>query len=573
MFTKEKGADCNWVCNSTNQNYKNFTTLFLACWSEDPDIISFILKHTSKYDVRATFDNKHGKFSYTPVEYLLNRYKPEYYNIVKDIVEDKKCDISDFCTFSTTTTSTPVLFYSVHNDKKLRDLVLKNVDIDKLQDRECRDEIEINGKKKPRSFSVFSALCFWYDPKDFDCMKMIQKMLEKNIDVNAMLKVGDDYEVSPLLAFVKKDNPNQYEDVIKQLLEKGADPNKMCQYDTETKFTPVHYVAGEGNDVLLKLFKENGGDLRKKNSHGESPLDKFAEYRKKHKANDAETLGYLYFYDDKKVDWTHIKGLNPQAKTEDRRNILHITIQNGDEENSINLLKAYLNLWKEQDSNGKNALDYAFKERLTEMLNKIVDGKNPIGSALFSVIDNALFSGDTGFLEKSLENSSDDFSRIRRQVEFGNRKLNVDTVVYTAIFDYAEHAESNEGLEKKKGNKRRVLEVLCNGKAKFSKEGLNDKFSGNPPIVLCEKDNDESIKRLLLDYGAEPLIKGIEGFSAVDYAFRNNQSGIIDWLLKRKVQIGNAIFSAIDGELEAAADSQTSWRLTSGKASSKRPRL
>ena len=75
--------------------------------------------------------------------------------------------------------------------------------------------------------------------------------------------------------------------------------------------------------------------------------------------------------------------------------------------------------------------------------------------------------------------------------------------------------------EKNIQNKHRILEVLVNEKERFSKEGLNDKFSGNTPILLC--DDDETVKRLLLEYGANPSITGNDGFNAIDNAFRKNK--------------------------------------------------
>lgn len=538
----EKNANCNWVQSSVERKFKNCTAMLLACWSNDAGIIELILRHTYKYDVRMSFENETGTYSYTPIEWLLFLYKPEYYSIIEDLITNKKVDINSFPQFADSVL-TPVVFPSVHENKKLQKLILDNLDYDKIQDEKIQftDTVSCEG-------TVLNFLCRWYDPENFDCMKVIEKLLEKNIDVNEVFKAGDDYEYSPLLAFAVKDNPDQYAEIIKKLLEKGADPNKICRYGENYDVSAMHLAAIFGSDVLLKLFKEYGGDLKLKDSDDKTPLDYYVAYRKEHKTNDAETLVDLYFYEDKKVDWEQVKALNPNAKTQDNRNILHIAILNDDEENATKIINAYPNLWKETDSQGKSSLDYAFKNRFTDVLNTIIDGKRILGSALFSVIDNALETGDTGYLEESLSNKADDFSKLRQQLKFGNRKLNVDPVVYASIFDYADTPESEENINRKKLNKSKIIDFLVNNQVRFSKEGLNDKFAGNSPIVLC--DDDEAIKLLLLKYGANPALKGNEGYNAIDYAFRKNQTSVIDWLLKNKIKLGNSIFSAIDGELE-----------------------
>ena len=536
-----KGADCNWSRSSVSRNFKNYTPLLLASWTEDTDIIKLILEKTSQYDVRCSFTNENGTYEYTPVEYLLFYYEPKFYDIVKDLIENKKCDISYFCRFGNYT-DTPVLFNSVQKDKKLQKLVLNNIDIDKLQDIKITDEIESNGEKIKREGTVFSELCSFYNPKDYDCMQIIQKMLEKNIDVNATFKIGDDEEIFPLFSFVTKENPSQYEEIIKKLLEKGAAPNKEVVLGKAYRTTAMHYVAFIGDDKLLKLLKDFKGDLEKKDSDGKTPWDYWKGYWNGKNKNSADLLVDAYLF-DKKMDDEFLSKLDLRVRTSvGNRTVLQVAIENNDRNTAIEILKKQLSIWREKDKNGKNALEYALDENHYQKAANVVDyiiseKHEKIGDSLFAVIDNALETGEMGILNEALANKNDDFSHIRTQHQSGNRTMNVSPIVFVAM-------KSNENKNK---NKKRVLEILAENKQRFSKEGLNEKFSGNTPVLW--NDDDESTKRILLECGADPSIKGTEEFNAIDFAFRKHQSVIIEWLLENDVKIGDAVFSAIDGEL------------------------
>ncbi len=535
-----KGADCNWSCSSVRKNFKNYTPLLLASWTKDTDIIKFILKKTRQYDVRCSFTNENGTYEYTPVEWLLLYYKPEFYDIVKDLIENKKCDISYFCRFKNYI-YTPVFFTSVQKDKKLQKLVLNNIDIDKLQDIKITNEIELNGEKIKREGTVFSGLCFFYDPKDYDCMQIIQKMLEKNIDVNATFKIGDDEERFPLFSFVWKDNPSQYEGIIRKLLEKGANPNKEVNLK-EITITPMHAVASIGDGNLLTLLKKYKGDLEKKDSAGITPWDYWKGYWEGKDKTSADLLVDAYLF-DKKIDNDFLSGLDLRARTsaEKRETVLQVAIENNDEKNAIAILKKQLSIWREKDKNGKNALEYALDvnhyQKVSRVVNYIIlEMHEKIGDSLFSVIDNALKTEQMEILNKALANENDDFSQIRYPMKFGNITNNVSPIVFVAMQN-----------DKKYNKKKRVLEILAENKERFSKEGLNDKFSGYTPILW--NDDDESIKRILLECGADPSIKDPDELNAIDFAFRKHQAIIIEWLLKNDVKIEDAVFSAIEGEL------------------------
>ncbi len=541
------GADCNWVIN--NQNLKNATALYFAAKSGDILIIKSILKHTTKYDERCSYTDEDGNsFSFTPVEWLIRHYDRNNYDIIEDLVLNKKANISSFFKDGSET-STPIIWANKIDDKRIKKLILDNINVERLQDTKV-SFLEDDGK--PCSGYVFSYLCFSYNPETFDCMQTINMMLEKskNIDVNDKFRDGD-YEYSPLYSFAKdalrEKNPLRYEDIFKTLLSKGANPNESCNGQA-----PIHLIAQTGSEGLLELFikDEYRGNLNFKDADGKTAMEYWNEYWEDRGRNKTDALADTYRWNKGKIDSLNLDSLDPAAKTSsDGRTVLQLAIKNKDENNALRMMEKWPDLWRDEDSQGHNALDYAFSQEhyCRDVVDYFVDKKIPIGKSIFSVIDNALETGDVTLLEKFLMNNDDDFKKdVRRQVEAGNRKINVDPAVYAAVFDF-----QNSEPEKKansNSNKAKVLRVLVENKSRFTGEGLNEKFAGNTPIIIC--DDDETVKRFLIDYGADISIPGAEGFNAIDYAFRRGQTSIIDYLLEKKTLLGNVVFSAIDSELE-----------------------
>ena len=55
----------------------------------------------------------------------------------------------------------------------------------------------------------------------------------------------------------------------KILLKSGASPN----FPDSTGNTPYHFAVSGKNQQMMKLWEENGGDARKENDQGISPID------------------------------------------------------------------------------------------------------------------------------------------------------------------------------------------------------------------------------------------------------------------------------------------------------------
>ena len=59
-------------------------------------------------------------------------------------------------------------------------------------------------------------------------------------------------------------------DVIKRLVDEGADVNRQTRY---TKDTPLHFAARDNKTEAVRLLLDNGADINLKNDNNKTPLD------------------------------------------------------------------------------------------------------------------------------------------------------------------------------------------------------------------------------------------------------------------------------------------------------------
>ena len=89
-------------------------------------------------------------------------------------------------------------------------------------------------------------------------------------------------------------------DVVRLLLERGADPNIAC--DEEDYWIPLHHVAYEGDKDLVKLLMEHGADPHQKNKDGYTALDA---------ARDGEHCGIIHMI----LTWDPLPDTLEQTRT------------------------------------------------------------------------------------------------------------------------------------------------------------------------------------------------------------------------------------------------------------------
>ena len=107
---------------------------------------------------------------------------------------------------------------------------------------------------------------------------LMQPSFDGNIkEVRRLLSIGmvninceDDRKSTPLLVAAS----NGHEDVVKLLLDNGADPDKADRY----KWTALHWATYYKEEDVVKLLLERGAQPNKSDRYGTTPLHKAAFY-------------------------------------------------------------------------------------------------------------------------------------------------------------------------------------------------------------------------------------------------------------------------------------------------------
>ena len=102
----------------------------------------------------------------------------------------------------------------------------------------------------------------WHGHKD------VVKLFLYIVDPDQIFWYKGNYQSTPLLFAASKG----FTDVVKVLLDKGADPNEALQNGR----TPLHYAASKGHQYVVKLLLERGAAQNMADESGRTPLDEAA---------------------------------------------------------------------------------------------------------------------------------------------------------------------------------------------------------------------------------------------------------------------------------------------------------
>ena len=101
-------------------------------------------------------------------------------------------------------------------------------------------------------------------------VSLVERLLQEGVPVDCAVDEVDYTALSPAAQFNRTD-------VIRLLLQKGADVNKRDHYGD----TFVHYAAITNSTEVIALLIEHGASINITNNEGEKPIDKARRLGKK----------------------------------------------------------------------------------------------------------------------------------------------------------------------------------------------------------------------------------------------------------------------------------------------------
>lgn len=141
-----------------------------------------------------------------------------------------------------------------------------------LLDKDCETHQDIMGRT-PLHIAI-----------DLNDPVIVSKLVEHGIGIN----VANNNGVTPLVNLIII-NQGEYTDLIKALLEKGADLNRESNilsiywFDVtnyEFNWTPIFFAITNGNEEVIRMLIDAGADMNKYDNKGKTPIDYLYEYNK-----------------------------------------------------------------------------------------------------------------------------------------------------------------------------------------------------------------------------------------------------------------------------------------------------
>jgi len=109
--------------------------------------------------------------------------------------------------------------------------------------------------------------------------QLVQFLIDSGADVNHPLR---DTGETPLHGALCKSGRAEFDDILKILLDAGANPNVATKPDVETGAfmrdvrtkgeTPLHRAAAFGSEKAIALLREKGAIIDARDAHGDTPL-------------------------------------------------------------------------------------------------------------------------------------------------------------------------------------------------------------------------------------------------------------------------------------------------------------
>ena len=358
---------------------------------------------------------------------------------------------------------------------------------------------------------------------------VVKLLLEKGADIHAKdssdstplhMRVGRRMRESivfgaPLHA-VKEYKEEEYMEVVKLLLEKGANVNVQDIHGR----TPLYWAAQNGYTEIVKLLLEKGADVNARDNDGNTPLHWAVG------ACDLEIVKLLLE-----------KGANENHQDNNSITPLHSAVKTG----NIELIKLLL----EKGANLENS------PITTISSSKILTNEHiEIEKLLLKKGINVYIKDNDGNTTLSLAAQQGDFESVKLLISKGaniNPKIEQaqSSSRPTALFSFT--TSLNKLLttplhEAVRGNYTEIAEFLLNhGADVHAKDIVIDNYRGycydNTPLHIAIQNGHLAIFKLLLDHGAKIEERNGNGDTSLSIAARGGNIEIFKYLIEKRVNV------------------------------------
>ena len=367
-----------------------------------------------------------------------------------------------------------------------------------------------------------SVLMLALNTKNPAIIRLIISKVNKIDDVFLFREIVDDKEevfiATPLYTLVSQSaKSNEYNDCIKALLDKGADPNHFAMVD-DYQCTAMHIAAGYNNRTIYNLLKRYGGDSKLPDSNGKTAFDYISDFCE----TDADRL-FLAYEEKENVSGiieTIIKSKINQIGTGDKKTALQIALSHNDSDSAIKLLNAGADIYI-KDSENKTALDYALLNKTDDFIQACLNKKKPAKESMYSIIDYSLDKEDLEYVKKFF---AIDSSKYLYEEKGTGSKHNYFT--YTA-------ASSHGDFDTRKA----LLEFLLQNGYSVNDSVTAGDDKGNTALMYAAQKGDSELVSYLLEKGADiNLVNSgkYSGRSPIFFALEAEDEKTVNLLLSQK---------------------------------------
>lgn len=346
--------------------------------------------------------------------------------------------------------------------------------------------------------------------------ELIRLILSKTNNVNeyvTYLEGNNLRKITPLMhLFEFTKDLTEYDDIVKILLEKGADPKKKSNYwDSNYEGTPLHCIAQKNNKTLYNLLKQYGGDSKLPDSEGHTPFEILAGFCE----NDADRLFLAYEEkeDANTIIDSIIKNDINQKSTGDKKTALQIALCHDDSASAVKLLNKGADIYSE-DSEHKTALDYAVSQKADTFIEACIEKKKSAKKSIYSIIDYSLNKGDLEYVEKFFAIDS---------AKYGSTH---NYFTYTVATPYGDF-----------DTRKALLEFFLKKGSSVNDSVVAGDDKGNTALIYAAKQGNAELVKYLIEKGADINVCNsgkYDGRSAIFYALETKDKQTVNELLSHK---------------------------------------